>query len=202
MTLTSTSSILHIYHINKLLLHISSYPHHESRNHTYLYGENLAAISSISCSLIYFHFPPFPFNFVTSFPTYAAIPRCTPRSPVLNTSHRFSPKHANISTLHRPNPLTETSISITSSSVAVTSFWAESSPEANFEASPWMYSALRWERPAVRRVSRGVEATREGAGKEECESEEVGSRESGREGLKREMNLRFMEAAAAPETWS
>jgi hypothetical protein len=67
----------------------------------------------------------------------------TPKSPVANTSIRFSPKQANISTLQRPRPRTATSFSISSSSLALTSIWALNSPEANFSASPEMYSALR-----------------------------------------------------------
>jgi hypothetical protein len=65
------------------------------------------------------------------------------------TSIRLSPKQANISTLHRPKPRTATSFSMRSSSLALMSIWAVNSPESNFSASPLMYSALRWERPAV-----------------------------------------------------
>jgi hypothetical protein len=68
---------------------------------------------------------------------------CTPKSPVLKTSIRFNPKHANISTLHRPRPRTATSFSMSSSSLALTSIRAVSSPFANFSARPEMYSALR-----------------------------------------------------------
>lgn len=59
-----------------------------------------------------------------------------------------------------------------------------------------MYSALRWERPAVRRRSMGVVATREGGGKVTGSGagEDVG-------GLNRATNLAFMDFAAAPETW-
>lgn len=66
---------------------------------------------------------------------------CLP--PVLNTSILFSPKHANISTLHLPSPRTATSFSISSSSLALMSICALSSPLANFSARPEMYSALR-----------------------------------------------------------
>jgi hypothetical protein len=85
--------------------------------------------------------------------------RCKIIPPVLNTSIRFSPKHANISTLHRPRPLTATSFSISSSSLALMSIEAVSSPDENFSASPDMYSALRWDRPAVRRVGRSFVIT-------------------------------------------
>jgi hypothetical protein len=83
------------------------------------------------------------------------VTHCTPKSPVEKTSILFNPKHANISTLHRPRPLTATNLSINSSSLAHTNIAALRSPEENFSASPLMYSALRWERPAVRRVGSG-----------------------------------------------
>lgn len=114
---------------------------------------------------------------------------CTPRSPVLNTSILFSPKHANISTLHRPRPLTATSFSISSSSLALTRPSAVNSPEANFSASPLMYSALRCERPAVRSVGRSLVRIWAGVGK------------AGWVEGKRAVNLARMEDAAAPETW-
>lgn len=113
---------------------------------------------------------------------------CTPRSPVLNTSILFSPKHANISTLHLPNPLTATSFSISSSSLALTSIWALNSPESNFSASPEMYSALRCESPAVRSAGRSLERTCAGEGNDGCVSG------------KRAVNFARMDAAAAPET--
>ena len=113
---------------------------------------------------------------------------CTPRSPVLKTSMRFRPKQANISftqlvdlilgwkigghipTLHRPKPLTATSFSMRSSSLASTSILALSSPEANFSARPEMYSAFRCDRPAVRSVGRSFCRTCDGDGKEGCVS--------------------------------
>lgn len=91
---------------------------------------------------------------------------CTPKSPVLNTSMRFNPKHANISTLHLPKPLTATSFSISSSSLALTNILALRSPWSNFSASPVMYSALRCDRPAVRNVAMSFVRTREGEGKD------------------------------------
>jgi hypothetical protein len=94
----------------------------------------------------------------------------TPRSPVLKTSSLFKAKHANISTLHRPKPLTATSFSISSSSLALTSICAVSSPLANFSASPEMYSALRCDSPAVRSVGRSLVRTWAGEGKEGCVS--------------------------------
>jgi hypothetical protein len=113
---------------------------------------------------------------------------CTPKSPVLNTSILFNPKHANISTLHLPRPRTATSFSINSSSLALTSICAVSSPLANFSASPEMYSALRWDKPAVRRVGRSFAMTCVGEGKAGCVSS------------KRAVNFLRMEAAAWPET--
>jgi hypothetical protein len=115
---------------------------------------------------------------------------CTPKSPVLNTSIRLSPKQANISTLHRPSPLTATSCSIRASSDAPTRPSAVNSPEANFSASPVMYSALRCERPAVRSVGISFVSTWAGEGNAGC----VAS--------KRAVNFLRIEAAAAPETWS
>jgi len=119
-----------------------------------------------------------------------AITHCTPRSPVLNTSILFNPKHANISTLHLPSPLTATSFSISSSSLALMSIAALSSPDENLCASPEMYSALRWDRPAVRSVGRSVDETCAGVGKE------------GWVWGKRDVNFLRIEAAAAPETCS
>lgn len=83
----------------------------------------------------------------------------TPKSPVEKTSILFNPKHANISTLHRPRPRTATSFSMSSSSLALTSICAVSSPFENFSASPEMYSALRCESPAVRSVGRSFAMT-------------------------------------------
>ncbi|KAF3915921.1 hypothetical protein AA313_de0204953 [Arthrobotrys entomopaga] len=62
-----------------------------------------------------------------------------------------------------------------------------SSPELNMEASPEMYSAFRWDRPAVRRV--GMSTVRISAGEGKSESS-----------LKRAMNFDFIDLAAAPET--
>jgi hypothetical protein len=158
----------------------------------------------------YFHFPPLFLSLLVSRPMYVAMPRlrcgtvsyrfshacvggglrthCTPKSPVLNTSILFNPKHANISTLHLPRPRTATSFSINSSSLALTSICAVSSPLANFSASPEMYSALRWDKPAVRRVGRSFAMTCVGEGKAGCVSS------------KRAVNFLRMEAAAWPET--
>jgi hypothetical protein len=113
---------------------------------------------------------------------------CTPKSPVLKTSIRFRPKQANISTLHLPSPRTAVSFSSTSSSLASMSILALSSPDANFSARPCTYSALRWDRPAVRSVSMDVAATDAGGGKPDG----VGG--------KRSMNFFLIDAAAAPET--
>lgn len=110
---------------------------------------------------------------------------------MLNTSIRFSPKHANISTLHRPSPRTATSRSSTSASLARTSIPADSSPLANLPASPDTYSALRPDRPAVRSSARSAAATVAGGGKKVGEAVGLG---------KRAMNLRLMDLAAAPET--
>jgi hypothetical protein len=156
----------------------------------------------------YFHFPPLFLSLLVSRPMYVAMPRlalinyrcshawagglrthCTPKSPVLNTSILFNPKHANISTLHLPRPRTATSFSINSSSLALTSICAVSSPLANFSASPEMYSALRWDKPAVRRVGRSFAMTCVGEGKAGCVSS------------KRAVNFLRMEAAAWPETY-
>jgi hypothetical protein len=89
---------------------------------------------------------------------------------VLKTSILLSPKHANISTLQRPRPLTATSFSISSSSLALTSICAVSSPFANFSASPEMYSALRRDKPAVRKVGRSFAMTCAGDGNAGCVS--------------------------------
>lgn len=62
------------------------------------------------------------------------------------------------------------------------------SPDANFSARPVMYSALRCERPAERRVGRSLARTWAGVGKEGCVS------------WKRAVNFLRIEAAAAPET--
>jgi hypothetical protein len=51
-----------------------------------------------------------------------------------------------------------------------------------------MYSALRWDRPAVRRVGKSFAMTCAGDGKEGCVSG------------KRAVNFLRMEAAACPET--
>lgn len=114
---------------------------------------------------------------------------CTPKSPVLNTSIRLSPKQANISTLHLPSPLTATSCSIRASSDAPTRPSAVNSPEANFSASPVMYSALRCESPAVRSVGMSFVRTWAGEGNAGCVSS------------KRAVNFLRIEAAAAPETY-
>lgn len=114
---------------------------------------------------------------------------CTPKSPVEKTSIRFRPKQANISTLQRPKPRTATSLSMSSASLALISIWALSSPEANFSARPEMYSALRCERPAVRRVGRSFVMTWAGEGKAGCVSSN------------KPVNFFLMEAAAAPETY-
>lgn len=130
---------------------------------------------------------------------------CTPKSPVLNTSILLNPKHANISTDHRPNPLTATNFSINSSSEALISISALSSPDWNFSASPVMYSALRWERPAERRVGMSLVRTWEGEGKEgwvgKTKGELVGGGGGWGEGDVRAVNFLRMEAAAWPETW-
>jgi hypothetical protein len=42
---------------------------------TYRYGENLAAMLSISASLMYFHLPPLPLSLEVSRPMYVAMPR-------------------------------------------------------------------------------------------------------------------------------
>jgi hypothetical protein len=52
-----------------------------------------------------------------------------------------------------------------------------------------MYSALRWDKPAVRRVGRSFAMTCAGEGKAGCVSS------------KRAVNFLRMEAAAAPETY-
>jgi hypothetical protein len=52
-----------------------------------------------------------------------------------------------------------------------------------------MYSALRWERPAVRSVGMSFEITWAGEGKDGCVSG------------KRAVNFLRIEAAAWPETW-
>jgi hypothetical protein len=54
---------------------------------------------------------------------------------------------------------------MSSSSLALMSISALSSPDANFSARPEMYSALRCERPAVRRVGRSFVMTCAGEGK-------------------------------------
>src|SRR5690242_932559 len=100
IVLTSTSSTLQQYHMKTLLNIQLAYLFGRNLT-THRYGLNFSAISNISSSFIYFHFPPpFAFNFPTSLPTSAAIPLCTPKSPVLKTSILFNPKQANISTLH------------------------------------------------------------------------------------------------------
>jgi hypothetical protein len=68
------------------------------------------------------------------------------------------------------------------------------SPLANFSARPLIYSALRCESPAVRRVVISAAATCEGVGKI-CSSSGVGEF-----GLKSATNLAWMDFAAAPET--
>lgn len=77
---------------------------------------------------------------------------------------------------------------MSSSSLALMSICAVSSPELNFSARPEMYSALRCERPAVRRVGRSFWITCAGDGKEGWVSG------------KRAVNFFLMEAAAAPDT--
>lgn len=164
-------------------------------NLAYLYGENFSAISFISFSLIYFHFPPFPFfNFPTSLPINAAIPRCTPRSPVEKTSILFNPKQANISTLHLPRPRTLMSSSRTSSYVAENNISVVSSPLWNFSARPYTYSALRCDKPAGRRASIELATTCDGVGNEWRLASSIS-------GLKRATNLFLMDFAAAPETY-
>ncbi len=69
-----------------------------------------------------------------------------------------------------------------------------SSPEANFSASPLMYSAFRWDKPAVRRVVISAAATCEGVGNI-CSFSSAGEF-----GLKSATNLAWMDLAAAPET--
>ena len=113
---------------------------------------------------------------------------CTPRSPVLKTSIRFSPKQANISTLQRPRPRTATSFSMSSASLALTSISAVSSPLTNFSARPLMYSAFRWESPAVRSAGRSFVRTCAGEGK------------AGWVSGQRAVNFLRIEAAAWPDT--
>lgn len=57
-----------------------------------------------------------------------------------------------------------------------------------------MYSAFRWERPAVRRVGMSFSTTWAGVGKNFAPSASFGG------ASKRETNLAFIEEAAAPET--
>lgn len=57
-----------------------------------------------------------------------------------------------------------------------------------------MYSALRWERPAVRRVSILLPQTWDGVGK-------MWSWGSSVSGLNKATNLALIDFAAAPETW-
>ena len=88
-----------------------------------------------------------------------------------------------------PSPRTATSFSMSSSSEALTSICALSSPEANFSARPWMYSALRCESPAVRSVAISFATTWAGEGN------------AGWVSSNSAVNFLRMDAAAAPETW-
>lgn len=90
---------------------------------------------------------------------------CTPKSPVENTSIRFRAKQANISTDHLPKPRTAVNFSTSSSSLAFNNIRALSSPLANFSDNPCMYSALRWDRPAVRSVLISILMISSGVGK-------------------------------------
>lgn len=180
ITVTSTSSTRHMYHMKRLL-----------------YGANFAASSSMSFSAIYLNLPPpLAFNLLTSFPMNAAQPLCTPRSPVEKTSMRFNAKHANISTDHRPSPRTAVNFSTSSSSLALSNILALSSPVANFWDSPWIYSAFRWESPAVRNVARSHWTTSSGVGNRggfagSCPSLSL---------LNKATNLSLIDRAAAPDT--
>jgi hypothetical protein len=110
---------------------------------------------------------------------------------------RFRPKQENISTDHFPSPLTAISFSSTSSSLALISISVESSPLANFCASPWIYSAFRPESPAVRRVAKSHAATCEGVGKHLDRSSSLSAATLL---PKRSMNFLLMDFAAAPDT--
>lgn len=134
-------------------------PRSSCRTNTDRYGENFVDTSSISCGLIYLSLPPLAFNFATSRPRYAAIPRWTPRSPTEMISMRFSAKHANISTDHLPSPRTAVSFCMISSSEASASIFAVNSPFANFSARPLTYSAFRSDNPACRSRGMSVSAT-------------------------------------------
>ncbi|KAF3917504.1 hypothetical protein ABW21_db0206535 [Orbilia brochopaga] len=116
-----------------------------------------------------------------------AMPRWMPRSPVANTSVRLSANSRNICTDHSPNPRTLSSLSVTASSDSASSISFVSEPELKLSARPEMYSAFRWDRPAVRSV--GMSSVRISLG--------VGNVLVS---LKRAMNLALMERAAALET--
>lgn len=64
-----------------------------------------------------------------------------------------------------------------------------------------MYSALRWERPAVRSVSSEAAATWVGVGKFSSVSATVGGVVDSGDGLKRATKRFFIDLAAAPDTW-
>ena len=68
-----------------------------------------------------------------------------------------------------------------------------SSPDLNFSASPSVYSALRWERPAVRSSVISLPQTWVGVGNL-CRDA------SGSDLLKRATNLALIDFAAAPDT--
>lgn len=130
---------------------------------------------------------------------------CTPRSPVEKMSILFSPKQANISTDHFPKPLTAVNFSRTSSSLAFMSIAALSSPEANFSASPLIYSAFRSERPAWRKKGTLHCATSVGVGNDAssfCAFSGVGTSFSrSADLLKSSTNFLLIDEAAAPDTY-
>jgi hypothetical protein len=78
---------------------------------------------------------------------------------------------------------------MSSSSLALTNISAVSSLDTNFSARPLMYSALRCESPAVRRVGRSLVRTWAGDGK------------AGWVSGKSAVNFLRIEAAAWPDTW-
>lgn len=114
---------------------------------------------------------------------------CTPKSPVEKTSSLFKVNTANISTDHLPNPLTAINLSSRSESLARSNISLLRSPEANFWANPWIYSALRWERPAERSVGRSQPFTSVGVGKPSLFVS-----------LNKPTNRSLIDFAAAPET--
>lgn len=80
MASTLTSSALHMYHMKRLLLQILRQSMRSGSRHepcvAYLYGANGADSSSMSFSDMYFQLPfPLAFNFDTSLPMNAAMPR-------------------------------------------------------------------------------------------------------------------------------